>query len=158
MGWSNESSPTLAYPKELIPAREPFDFNHVPDVVKREIDEALDCLSVNSYHGFAAMCRRAVQAIAGDLGAAQSSKVESQMMEGLKMAGLDNEVDWTELVKAVVKAGHDGSHPNLPEVDGDRAGILLELMRDLTLELYTRPGRIKEAAALRKAAIAKRQA
>ena len=63
-----------------------------------------------------------------------------------------------ELAYQVMLGGHDGSHPHLPAVDETRAALLLELLRDLTHELYTRPGRIKHAANLRNAAIEQRKA
>ena len=41
----------------------------------------------------------------------------------------------------------------MPEIDAERADILLSLLRDLTYQLYTRPGKVKEASALRQRAI-----
>lgn len=50
-------------------------------------------------------------------------------------------------------SGHDGSHPHLPEMNQERASVLLSLLQDLTYQLYTRPGNIEAAAELRKKAI-----
>ena len=54
-------------------------------------------------------------------------------------------------------SGHNGSHPDLPDVNAKRAALLLSLLRDLTYELYTRPGKIKDAAVSRKEAIQKKK-
>src|SRR5262245_8012213 len=39
-------------PKAVLPVREAFEFHSVPDEVRKEIEEALDCLSVGAYNGF----------------------------------------------------------------------------------------------------------
>lgn len=138
-------------PKVLLINKEPFDFSHVPDEVKQEIEEAIDCLSVNAYNGFAALCRRSIQAICTNLGAGATDKVKNQVNEMITTTGLDDE--WKELTIQIMLSGHDGAHPHLPEVGLDRAIVLLSLMQDLTYQIYTRPGKIKEAASLRQIAI-----
>ena len=69
------------------------------------------------------------------------------------IAGMDDE--WKELALQIMLTGHDGAHPHLPDVDTGRAAVLLDLLRDLTYQLYTRPGNIRKAAELRQEAIAK---
>lgn len=142
---------TVNYPQVLLISKEPFDFDHVHDEVKKEIQEAIDCLSVNAYNGFAALCRRSIQSICTNLGAGASDKVKNQVNEMITATGLDEE--WRELTIQIMLSGHDGAHPHLPEVGLDRATVLLSLMQDLTYQLYTRPGKIKEAASLRQIAI-----
>lgn len=137
----------------LTRAKEPYDFSHVPDEVKREIEEALDCMSVNAYNGFAALCRRAIQAICTNLGSGSSDKVKQQVNEMITATNLDEE--WRDLTVQIMLSGHDGAHPHLPEVGLDRASVLISLIQDLTYQLYTRPGRIREAATLRQLAINK---
>lgn len=135
----------------IVAAREPFNFDFVPEEVRSEIEEALNCLSVNAYHGFAALCRRVVQAIATDLGAGATDKIKKQAGEMILMAGLDDE--WKELINQMIITGHDGAHPHLPSLNAGRSAVLLSLLKDLIYELYTRQGRIKEAALLRQKAI-----
>ena len=149
--WPDTNTPEVAVPRVTLPMREEFNFEHVPETVKKEIEEALDCLSVDAYNGFAGVCRRAIQAICTDLGADATSKVERQIKEMVSVAGFGD--DWKQLAIQIMLSGHDGSHPHLPEVNAERAAVLLSLLRDLTYELYTRPGKIKDAAALRKEAI-----
>ena len=134
------------------PIRPQFDYEYVPDDVKKEIEEALICLSGGAYNGFAATCRRSIQAICTNLGAEATDKVKYQIDEMASITGLDDE--WKELAYQIMLAGHDGAHPHLPEVDAERADLLLTLLRDIAYQLYTRPGKIKASAELRKKAIA----
>ena len=124
----------------------------MPPEVKKEISEGLDCLSVGAYNGFAGLCRRTIQAICTITGAGSSTKVQAQIEEMANAAGLDDETK--RIAIEIMLAGHDGSHPHLPDVNSDRAAILLELVRDIVYQMFTRPGRIKQSAELRKAAIA----
>ncbi len=119
--------------------------------IEKEIEEALGCLSVSAFNGFAAVCRRAIQAICTNLGADATTKVKGQVEEMIHLTGLGKE--WKELALQIMLSGHDGSHPHLPEMNAERAGVLLSLLRDLTYQLYTRPGKVKEASALRQRAI-----
>jgi hypothetical protein len=59
-------------------------------------------------------------------------------------------------LKQIVIDGHDGSHPHLPKLNPQRAGVLLELMKDVLYQLYVRKGKLKEAMELRQAAIQKK--
>lgn len=138
-------------PKSVVPMRENFDFEHVPDDVRKEIEEALDCLSVSAYNGFAAVCRRSIQAISTKLGANATSRVKQQIENMIEISGLGDE--WKEIAEQIMLSGHDGSHPHLPEMNQDRAAILLSLLQDLTYQLFTRPGKAKRAAELRQKAI-----
>jgi hypothetical protein len=150
-GFSGLTQPIVVQPEMILPTREPFEFSHVPPEVQKEIREGLDCLSVGAHNGFAALCRRTIQAICTNLGADASTKVKAQIEEMATLMNLDKE--WRELALQIMFAGHDGSHPHLPDVNADRAAILLSLVRDLAYQLYTRPGNVREAALLRRKAI-----
>jgi len=143
------------FAEEVLRVREPFEFAYVPEAVKAPIGEALDCLSVRAYNGFAAMCRRAIQAACEALGADGSTKVEAQIREVKELGALDNET--FPAVRQIMLGGHDGAHPQLPSVDQDRAELLLRLLRDVIHELFTRPGVIREAAQKRAEAIKKQR-
>ena len=140
-------------PQEVIRVRETFNFGHVPQSVIKDIEEALDCLSVKSYNGFAAMCRRAIQSTCQALGAEGSTKVERQINELSELASLDKNT--VAALKEVMLGGHDGAHPQLPPVDAERANLLLQLLKDIIFQLFTRPGLIKEAATKRIDAVQK---
>lgn len=77
----DNKSVIVGNPKYLLRNIETFNFEFVPEKIKTEISEALDCLSVNAYNGFAAVCRRAIQAITTNLGAKSTSKVKNKLLK-----------------------------------------------------------------------------
>ena len=138
-------------PRNVEPARMSFDFEFVPDDIRKEIEEALDCLSVNAYNGFAAVCRRSIQVTCTNLGAGATTKVQQQIADMIRITNLEEE--WEEMAIQIMLSGHDGAHPHLPDMNPERARIMLTLLQDLMYQIYTRPGKIKESAILRKKAI-----
>lgn len=126
-----------------LPVVEPFDFEHVPESVAREVREALACLSVGAHNGFGAMSRRAVRALIDDLGGDGAARVEAQLGEMLSLSGLAG--DWEALARGVLLPPGAGAM-ELPDMDAKRAAVLLSLLRDLAYQLYTRPGRVRAAA------------
>lgn len=135
----------------IVRSSEPFDYSHVPDSVKACIGEALDCLSVSSYHGFAALCRRTLQVVAEDRGAKSTSKVKKQVEEMSELLELDDETKAIAL--QIMLDGHDGAHPHLPPMNAERARILLEMLKALIHDLYTKPGNLRAALDARGASI-----
>lgn len=130
-------------------ALEPFEHKYLPQEVGEDFREGLKCYSHDCWNAFAAMCRRCLQSVANDLGADGSTKVDAQLRE-LKDMGVADEETFTQL-KQIMLAGHDGAHPHLPKLSPERATVLLQLMKDVLYQLYVRPGKIREAAALRAA-------
>jgi len=128
-------------PRMALPVVESYDLEHVPESVARVIREALDCLSVEAYLGFAAMARRAVRAIVEDLGPEGEARLERQVEEILELAGLDD--DWKARARQALRPTPGVAEPDL---DARGAKVLLSLLRDLTYQLYTRPGRVRWAA------------
>lgn len=136
---------------EVERPQETFDFEHLPDSVGADFSEALSCFSQSSCNAFAAMCRRTVQSVATDLGAAGKDKVLGQLRDLKEMAQIDDET--FDLLKQIVIDGHDGAHPHLPSLNPERAVVLLELMKDVLYQLYVRKGKLQKAMALRREAI-----
>jgi hypothetical protein len=130
-------------PRVALPVRETFDVEHVPAEVVREVDEALACLSVGAHHGFGAMARRVVQAVVRDIGADGAARVASQLDEMLALSGVDEALA-ADARRLLLPA--DEADLSLPDMDARRAAVVLSLMRDLTYQLYTRPGRVRAAA------------
>jgi hypothetical protein len=85
------------------------------------------------------------------LGAEGSTKIQIQIREMADLTGLDE--DTKNIAMKIMIAGHDGSHPHLPDVSAERAAVLLSLVKDLVYQLFTRTGNIRESAKLRKATI-----
>jgi hypothetical protein len=124
-----------------------FEFEFLPEQVEVNFKEALLCYSVTAYNGFAAMCRRCIQATATELGAKGRDKVTKQLDEMKEIAQIDDETQ--EIIKKIIVDRHDGSHPHLPEVSKTRADLLLEFMKDVLYQLFVRAGKIKKANELR---------
>ena len=137
--------------EEIERPQQTFDFKYLPEVPAQDFREALACYSNCAYNGFAAMCRRTVQSVSADLGAEGSDKVLRQLKDLKEMAQIDDETFGA--LKQIVIDGHDGAHPHLPNLNAERAAVLLELMKDVLYQIYVRQGKLKEAMALRKASI-----
>lgn len=133
------------YPRAPI---EQFDFENLPTEVADDFREALDCYSISRFNAFAAMARRTVQSISTNLGAKGGDKVLSQLKELKELAQIDDET--FDILKQIVVGGHDGAHPHLPKLSPERAGVLLELMKDVLHQLFVRKAKIKAAIELRK--------
>lgn len=141
----DENYEIVEYPKH------DFDFEHVPDTIKGDFQEALSCLSIGAYNAFASMCRRTIQSIAAELGAKGKSKVQKQINELKDIAEIDDET--LAIINQIILDGHNGAHPHLPPLSKVRASILLELMEDVIYQLYIRKGKIIKASELRKTQI-----
>jgi hypothetical protein len=152
------TSPNIALPErytQVQRATEPFEHQHLPPEVAADFKEALTCYASMCWNAFAAMCRRCIQSVSMDLGAQGSTKVQGQLNE-LKEMGVADEATF-DLLWQVVLSGHDGAHPHLPKLSEERAAILLQIMKDVLYQLYVRPAKIREAAALRAEAQATRK-
>lgn len=126
---------------------EPFEHQYLTEEVGADFKEALTCYAQSCWNAFAAMCRRCIQSVATDLGADGTTKVQSQLRD-LEQMEVADEATFAQL-RQIMLAGHDGAHPHLPGLTQERAVILLQLMKDVLYQLYVRPRKIKEAAALR---------
>lgn len=149
--FSNSRAEILEPYEEVERAKETFEFKYLPDEVQQDFQEALTCYSSLAYNGFAAMCRRTIQSVCADLGAEGSDKMLNQLKDLKEMAQIDDAT--FTVLKQIVIDGHDGAHPHLPKLNPQRAGILLELMKDVLYQLYIRKGKLKDAMVLRQAAI-----
>jgi hypothetical protein len=128
-------------------ALETFEHKYLPAEVDEDLKEALVCFAQNCWNAFAAMCRRCIQSISTDLGAQGTSKVQKQLQDLKEMGAADEET--FEQLRQIMLSGHDGAHPHLPKLSQERAAVLMQLMKDILYQLYVRPGKIREAAALR---------
>jgi len=134
--------PTVLQPELANIVIPKHDLSYTPGEVSKDFLEALKCYGIGCFNAFAAMCRRTIQQICLQKEIKGSDKVKKQA-EKLKEELADTEM--SEIIDAVIVAGHDGTHPHLPEVDEDRAGKLLALMNDIIDQIYNRPGRLSDA-------------
>ena len=137
--------------EEVERAQESFDFTYLPDDVQADFKEALTCYTHSCYNAFAAMCRRCIQTTASELGAKGKDRVMIQLKDLHSMNAVDEET--FEILKQLIVDGHGGAHPHLPTMTAERAGVMLELMKDVLYQLFVRKAKIEEAMELRKKAI-----
>jgi len=133
---------------EIEKHRESFELNYLPDTVKDDFNEALDCYSNQCYNAFASMCRRTIQSAADNLGVKGKDKIQNQLNELKELAGIDDES--YEILKQIIISGHDGTHPHLPKLSKERAIVLLELIKDVLYQFFVRKAKIQESVELRK--------
>jgi len=125
---------------------------YLSGAVLDDFSEALTCYSTSCWNAFAAMSRRCIQSVADTLGAEGKSKVQAQLKE-LHSLGVADDATF-EALEAIMLSGHDGAHPHLPALSAERASVLMQLLKDVLYQLFVRPAKIREAAELRKNAIA----
>jgi hypothetical protein len=53
-------------------------------------------------------------------------------------------------IKRVIFGSDADPHPNLPTIDEQTAGVLLEVMKDLLYQMYVRKGRLQQAMMVRR--------
>lgn len=140
---------------EIERPKEEYEFNYLPNAVSDDFKEALTCYSTSCFNAFAAMCRRTIQSASAELGAEGTSKVLHQIEDLKAMAEIDD--DTFQVLKTIVIAGHDGTHPHLPALSPERAEVLLELMKDVLYQLFVRKKKIQEAQEKRKEDIRHKQ-
>jgi hypothetical protein len=108
-----------------------------PLEIKKDIDEAKLCLSVNAFRACASMCRRAIQQACIKEGASKNKDLEKQIDE-LKEKGVITEQirKWAHSCRYL---GNDASHPENPEVTKEDAEDVLSLAEQLMNILYVMP-------------------
>jgi hypothetical protein len=119
--------------------------------VKRDIEEALDCYSVEAWNGFASVCRRAVQSICDDHDVKGKAKVDRQVQTFSENYDFDDEMK--ELLNQITLTGHDGAHPHLPPVSKERAEKLFAFMQEIVRQVYDLPSMLGASKKLREDAV-----
>jgi Domain of unknown function (DUF4145) len=137
--------------EEVERPQETFEFKYLSGDVRDDFAEALGCYSNQLLNAFAAICRRTIQSACTQLGAGGTDKVMNQLKDLKELTQIDD--DTFAALKQIIIDGHDGAHPHLPKLGTARAAVLLELMKDVLYQLFVRPTKLKEATALRAAAI-----
>jgi len=133
---------------EIERPREKFSYTYLPEEVEALFREALACFSNAHYNAFASLCRRAMQTAFADLGEPGKLKVFDQLNDVRAMADIDAPtfID----VKRVIFGTDNDPHPSIPTIDGQLAGVLLEVIKDLLHQVYVRKGRLQQAMMMRR--------
>lgn len=133
--------------EEVERAAQSFRLDGAAPRIERLFNEAISCYSNGCSEAFASMCRRTAQAIYREMGERGKLTVFDEFNDAARLASID-EATLSLLRKVVFESDEDG-HDNLPALDDEQSGILLEMLKDLLYQLYIRRGRLRRALAER---------
>jgi hypothetical protein len=133
---------------ELERPREKFTYTYLPEESELLFKEALSSYAHGAFNAFASMCRRTAQSVFRDLGEGGKLRIFDQVAEIRDMAELD--ADTYNLLKRVLFDNDADSYPSLPVMNGEQAGILLEVMKDVLYQAYIRRGKLQQAMMVRR--------
>jgi len=133
---------------EIERARESFPLSYLPEESAELFREALGCYSAGCYNGFGAMSRRTAQSLFRELGERGKLALFDTLQEIRTLAELDD--DTFSVLRAVLFGSDGDPWPNQPKLSAERAGILLEVMRDLLYQTFVRKARLLQAMTFRR--------
>src|SRR5579871_671603 len=133
---------------EVERARENFPLTYLPEEAESLFKEALSCYTASCYNAFGSMVRRTAQSLFRELGERGKLEMFDALQEIRALAELDDENFAT--LRGVLFGSDSDPWPNQPALDGEQAGILLEVMRDLLYQTFVRKARLIQAMSFRK--------
>jgi hypothetical protein len=133
---------------EIERARENFPLTYLPEEAEELFREALSCYSAGCYNAFGAMSRRTAQSLFRELGERGKLELFDTLQEIRTLAELDDES--FAVLRAVLFGSDSDPWPHQPNLNAERAGILLEVMRDLLYQTFVRKARLMQAMTFRK--------
>jgi len=133
---------------EVERASEKFSYTYLPEEVELLFRETLACYSQACYNAFASMCRRTMQAAFADLGETGKLRVFDHLNDVRVMADLDGAAFAD--TKRVIFGSDNDPYPDLPTLDDQQAGVLVEVVKDLLYQVYVRKGRLQQAMMMRR--------
>jgi hypothetical protein len=131
-------------------AREDFPLSYLPEESEYLFKEALGCYAAGFYEAFGSMSRRTAQSLFQELGERGKLELFDTLQEIRTLAELDDAIFGD--LRGVLFGSDSDPWPNHPRLDAERAGILLEVMRDLLYQTFVRKARLMQAMNLRKSA------
>jgi hypothetical protein len=133
---------------EVERARENFPLTYLPEEAEGLFKEALSCYAAGCFNAFGSMSRRTAQSLFRELGERGKLELFDALQEIRALAELDD--DSFAALRGVLFGSDSDPWPNHPHLDAERAGILLEVMRDLLYQTFVRKARLLEAMRFRK--------
>jgi hypothetical protein len=94
------------------------------------------------------MSRRTAQSLFRELGERGKLELFDKLQEIRALAELDD--DTFAALRAVLFGSDSDPWSHQPDIDAERAGILLEVMRDLLYQTFVRKARLLQAVTFRK--------
>jgi len=133
---------------EIERARESFPLTYLPEEAESLFKEALNCYASGCFNAFGAMSRRTAQSLFRELGERGKLEMFDTLQEIRTLAELDDDTFGT--LRAVLFGSDSDPWPHYPDINSERAGILLEVMRDLLYQTFVRKARLLQAMTFRK--------
>jgi hypothetical protein len=133
---------------EVERAREKFPLTYLPEEAEALFKEALNCYAAGCFNAFGAMSRRTAQSLFRELGESGKLELFDSLQEVRSLAELDD--DTFAALRGVLFGSDSDPWPHQPEMSPERAGVLLEVMRDLLYQTFVRKARLLQAVTFRK--------
>jgi hypothetical protein len=133
---------------EIERARETFPLTYLPEEAEELFKEALNCYAAGCFNAFGAMSRRTAQSLFHELGERGKLELFDSLQEIRALAELDDET--FAALRGVLFGSDSDPWPHQPELNSERAGILLEVMRDLLYQTFVRKARLLQAMTFRR--------
>ncbi len=133
---------------EVQRAPENFPLNYLPAESEELFREALTCYSSCCYNAFGAMSRRTAQSLFRELGERGKLELFDTLQDIRSLADIDDDTFAT--LRAVLFGSDSDPWPHQPHLDAERAGMLLEVMRDLLYQTFVRKARLMQAMTFRR--------
>ena len=133
---------------EIERARENFPLTYLPQEAENLFKEALDCYAAGCLNAFGTMSRRTAQSLFRTLGERGKLQMFDTLQEIRTLAELDD--DTFTALRAVLFGNDSDPWPHQPALNAERAGVLLEVMRDLLYQTLVRKARLLQAMTFRK--------
>jgi hypothetical protein len=133
---------------EIERARENFPLTYLPEEAEGMFKEALNCYAAGCFNAFGAMSRRTAQSLFRELGERGKLELFDTLQEIRNLAELDD--DTFAALRAVLFGSDSDPWPHQPDINAERAGVLLEVMRDLLYQTFVRKARLMQAMTFRK--------
>ena len=133
---------------EIERAREHFPLTYLPEEAEGMFKEALNCYAAGCFNAFGAMCRRTAQSLFRELGERGKLELFDTLQEIRALAQLDDDTFAT--LRAVLFGSDSDPWPHQPDINSERAGVLLEVMRDVLYQTFVRKARLLQAMTFRK--------
>jgi hypothetical protein len=133
---------------EVERAPEDFPLTYLPAESETLFKEALGCYAAGFFDAFGSMARRTAQSLFRELGERGKLELFDTLQEIRTLAELDDET--FAILRAALFGTDSDPWPHQPNINAERAGILLEVMRDLLYQTFVRKARLVQAMTFRK--------
>jgi hypothetical protein len=128
----------IIYPNSLP---SPSD-KRIPEIIRRDLDEAKICYVAGAYRACAVMARRAIESACIDKGASKDKRLIDKLQELADEGIITNELkQWADVVRWI---GNDAAHPGSDQVSKDEAEDILTLAEQFLHVIYVTPSIARE--------------